>query len=105
MVAVTRGEYCVSKAAAGMAAQLFAVRLAPHGIAVYEIRPGIIRTEMTEAVQGSLRPLLRRGRGAVARWGEPDEVGRTVAALLAGELPYTVGQVVRVDGGASLRII
>jgi 3-oxoacyl-[acyl-carrier protein] reductase len=105
VLAPNRGEYCVSKAAAAMAAQLFAVRLAPHGIAVYDIRPGIIRTEMTEASRDRYDRFFAEGGAPVARWGEPDEVGRTVAALLAGELPYTVGQVVRVDGGASMRII
>lgn len=105
VLAPNRGEYCVSKAAAAMAAQLFAVRLAPHGIAVYDIRPGIIRTEMTEASRERYDRFFAEGGAPVPRWGTPEEVGRTVAALVAGELAYTVGQVVRVDGGAALRVI
>ena len=77
----------------------------PHGIGVYEVRPGLIRTEMTEPSQERYDRFFAEGGAPIARWGEPDEVGAAVAALLAGELPYTVGQVVRVDGGATLRVI
>jgi 3-oxoacyl-[acyl-carrier protein] reductase len=105
VLAPNRGEYCVSKAGAAMAAQLFAVRLAPHGIAVYDVRPGIIRTEMTERSADRYDRFFADGGAPVPRWGEPAEVGRVVASLLAGDLPYTVGQVIRVDGGATLRVI
>jgi 3-oxoacyl-[acyl-carrier protein] reductase len=105
VLALNRGEYCVSKAAAAMAAQLFAARLAPHGIAVFDVRPGIIRTEMTERSRDRYDRFFAEGGAPVPRWGEPEEVGRAVAALLAGELPYTAGQVVRIDGGAALRVI
>jgi len=105
VLALNRGEYCVSKAGAAMAAQLFAARLAPHGIGVYDVRPGIIRTEMTERSRERYDRFFAEGGAPVPRWGEPEEVGRVVAALLAGELPYTVGQAVRVDGGATLRIV
>ena len=102
VVPVTRGEYGMSKAAASMAARLFAARLAPEGIGVYEIRPGIIRTEMTEPSKARYDRFFAEGGAAIARWGEPDEVGRCVATLAAGELPYTVGQAVLVDGGQGM---
>jgi NAD(P)-dependent dehydrogenase (short-subunit alcohol dehydrogenase family) len=102
VVAVTRGEYGMSKAAASMAAKLFAARLAPEGIGVYEVRPGIIRTEMTEPSKARYDRFFAEGGAAIARWGEPDEVGRCVATLAAGDLPYTVGQAVLVDGGQGM---
>ncbi len=102
VIPVTRGEYGMSKAAASMAAKLFAARLAPEGVGVYEIRPGIIRTEMTEPSKARYDKFFAEGGAAIARWGEPDEVGRCVATLAAGELPYTVGQAVLVDGGQGM---
>lgn len=101
-VSVNRGEYCVSKAAASMVAKLFAVRLAGEGIGVYEIRPGIIRTEMTEPSTERYDQFFAEGRCPMPRWGEPSEVGRAVAACAAGDLPYTVGQPILIDGGLTL---
>jgi 3-oxoacyl-[acyl-carrier protein] reductase len=98
-VSINRGEYCASKAAAGMLAKLFAVRLAPHGIGVYEIRPGIIETEMTRPSKERYDRFFAGGHVPVPRWGQPAEVGRCVAAAAVGDLPYTVGQPIAVDGG------
>ena len=99
VVSISRGEYCISKGGAGMMARLFAVRLAAEGIGVYEVRPGIIRTAMTEPSREKYERFFADGGAPVPRWGEPDEVGRCVATLAAGDLPYTVGQAVLVDGG------
>lgn len=100
---VDRGEYCVSKAAASMVAKLFAVRLAGEGIGVYEIRPGIIATEMTAPSKERYDRFFAEGRCPMPRWGEPAEVGRAVASCAAGDLPYTVGQAISIDGGLTLQ--
>ncbi len=102
MMSINRGEYCVSKAGLAMAASLFAVRLAPHGIPVYDVRPGIIATDMTSAVKETYDQRIADGLVPEARWGQPDDVGRTVCALLRGDLPYSTGSVIHVDGGLSL---
>jgi len=102
VISINRAEYCVSKAAAGMIAKLFAVRLAAEGIGVYEVRPGVIRTEMTEPSREKYDRFFAEGGAPIPRWGEADEVGRCVATLAAGELPYTVGHSVLVDGGLAL---
>lgn len=102
MVSPNRGEYCVSKAGLSMAAKLFAVRLAEHGIPVYEVRPGIIATDMTGAVRDIYDQKIANGLIPEARWGQPDDVGRTVAALLRGDVPYATGSVITVDGGLSV---
>ncbi|MGI9421187.1 MAG: 3-ketoacyl-ACP reductase [Geminicoccaceae bacterium] len=101
-VSVNRGEYCVSKAAASMVAKLFAIRLAGEGIGVYEIRPGIIATEMTAPSKARYDAFFEEGRCPTPRWGEPAEVGRAVASCAAGDLPYTVGQPILIDGGLTL---
>lgn len=101
-VSINRGEYCVSKAAASMVAKLFAVRLADAGIGVYEIRPGIIATEMTAPSKARYDKFFADGRCPISRWGQPDEVGRAVAACASGDLPYTVGQPILIDGGLTL---
>ena len=98
-VSVQRGEYCVSKAALSMVSALFAVRLAEAGIGVYEVMPGLIETEMSAASKTRYDAEIARGWLAVPRWGRPEEVARTVATLATGQLPYTVGQRIRVDGG------
>lgn len=103
LVSVNRGEYCVSKAGAGMVTQLFADRLAPHGIGVYEVRPGIIKTPMTAPSTEKYDRFFAEGNAPMPRWGEAEEVGRCIATLAAGDLPYTVGQVVAVDGGLSMK--
>lgn len=101
-VTVERGEYCVSKAAASMIAKLFAVRLAADGIGVYEVRPGIIRTEMTAPSAARYDAFFASGGAPIPRWGEAAEVARTVATLASGDLPYAVGLVARVDGGLTV---
>lgn len=101
---IDRGDYCISKAAASMTTQLFAERLAPEGIAVFEVRPGIIRTLMTAPAKDRYDHLLASRLTPIARWGEPDEVGRTVATAATGALPFTVGQVLNVDAGLRRRM-
>ena len=103
IASVSRGEYCVSKAGASMLTRLFALRLAEHGIAVYEIRPGVIRTAMTAPVAERYQREIDQGLSPIARWGEPADIGRAVATLATGGLPFSVGQVVYVDGGLNLR--
>lgn len=100
---VERGEYCMSKSALSMAAKLFAVRMAPHGIGVYEVQPGLILTEMTEPSKGRYDGLIDGGGLVEPRWGRPEDVARVVRTMAAGLLPYTVGQEVRVDGGLLLK--
>ncbi len=94
-----RGEYCVSKAGLSMAAKLWAARLAPEGILVYELRPGIMATDMTAGVKGKYDALLEQGIVPQKRWGTPKDVGLAVRALLAGDFPFSAGSVIDVDGG------
>ncbi len=96
---LNRGEYCVSKAAAAMAARLFALRLAPAGIGVYDVRPGIIATEMTLRSKDRYDAMIAAGTVPMPRWGTVADVGQAVATLATGALPYTVGLPVTVDGG------
>ena len=103
VVAPTRGEYCMSKAALAMMTKLFALRLAEAGIGVYEVRPGIIRTPMTAVVADHYDREISEGISPIRRWGEPEDVGRIVAVMAAGKLPFTVGQAVNVDGGLAWR--
>jgi NAD(P)-dependent dehydrogenase (short-subunit alcohol dehydrogenase family) len=102
MVSTNRGEYCVSKAGLAMAAQLFAVRLAEQGIPVYDVRPGIVATDMTAAVKATYDQRIADGLVPTRRWISPDEVGRVVEALLRGNLSYATGSVISVDGGLSI---
>jgi len=102
MVSLHRGDYCVSKAGLSMAAKLFAVRLAPDGIPVYEVRPGIVATDMTAGVKEMYDKRIAGGLVPDARWGKPEDVGRAVAALLRGDVSYATGTVVHVDGGLSI---
>ena len=97
-----RGEYCVSKAGVSMATKLWAVRLGEFGIPVYEIRPGIIKTDMTKPVTEKYDKLIAEGLLVQSRWGLPEDVGRAAAMLVRGDLAYSTGQVVMVDGGFSL---
>lgn len=101
-VSVNRGDYCVSKAGLAMAARLFATRLAAAGIGVFEVRPGIIATDMTAAVKDMYDKRIAEGLIPEGRWGQPEDVGRVVAALLRGDLPYATGSVIHVDGGLAL---
>jgi NAD(P)-dependent dehydrogenase (short-subunit alcohol dehydrogenase family) len=100
---INRGDYCISKAGIAMATQLWAHRLAEFGIAVYEIRPGIIHTDMSAAVAEKYDRLIANGLTVENRWGEPDDVGRAVAMLARGELSYATGNVLNIDGGLTLR--
>jgi len=86
-----------------MMVKLFAVRLAPHGIACHELRPGIIRTEMTRAVAGRYDRLINEDGVPIPRWGEPDDVGHVVAALSSGDFGYMTGEALHVDGGLHIR--
>jgi NAD(P)-dependent dehydrogenase (short-subunit alcohol dehydrogenase family) len=95
----SRGEYCLSKAGLSMASQLWAVRLAEYGIPVYEIRPGVIRTDMTAGVTEKYDRLIAEGLTLQPRWGVPEDVGKAAAMLVRGDLPYSTGQVIMVDGG------
>lgn len=100
---VNRGDYCVSKAGLAMATQLFAVRLAEYGIHVYELRPGIIETDMTATVREKYDRMIADGLTPIARWGTPEDVGRAVVAIAQGAFPYSTGEVINVDGGFHLR--
>jgi len=102
VASVNRGDYCISKAGLSMATQLFAVRLGEFGIPVYEVRPGIIKTDMTAGVSGKYDKLIADGLTVQPRWGFPDDVGRAVAAIAEGGFPYSTGQVFMVDGGLTL---
>jgi len=98
-----RGDYCVSKAALSMLTPLFAIRLAPYGINVYEIRPGIIATDMTSGVKEKYDRLIADGLTPIKRWGTPRDVGCAVAAIAQNLLPFSTGEVINVDGGFHLR--
>jgi NAD(P)-dependent dehydrogenase (short-subunit alcohol dehydrogenase family) len=102
VASVNRGEYCVAKAGLSMATQLFAVRLGAYNIPVYEVRPGIIATDMTAGVQEKYDKLIAGGLCVQPRWGYPDDVGKAVAALAGGDFPYSTGQVLMVDGGLTI---
>lgn len=99
----SRAEYCISKAALSQTARLFADRLAKHDISVYEVRPGIIQTDMTAGVKEKYDRLIAEGLVPQQRWGFPVDVGRTVAALCSGALPYSTGSVLEVSGGMDIR--
>jgi len=100
---VNRGEYCMSKAALSMMTQLFAVRLADHGINVYEVRPGVIETDMTGSVKEKYDRMISEGLTPIKRWGKPEDVGRAVAALALDRFPFSTGEVINVDGGFHIR--
>ncbi|MCC6144590.1 MAG: 3-ketoacyl-ACP reductase [Candidatus Hydrogenedentes bacterium] len=98
-----RAEYCISKAGLSMAAQNFAVRLAEYGINVYEVRPGIVATDMTIGVKEKYDSLIGGGLLLERRWGAPDDIGRAVAALATGSIPYATGGVFTLDGGFGIK--
>lgn len=99
IVSINRGEYCLSKSALAMTASLFAVRLADAGIPVYEIRPGIIETDMTSGVKEKYDRLIAEGLVPQKRWGKPEDIGRAALALARGDFGFSTGNVVYVDGG------
>jgi len=102
---VNRPEYCMSKSAVSMITTLFADRLAKHGIRVYEIRPGIIRTDMTAPVVEKYDRMIDEGVFPIDRWGYPEDVAKAVAAFANGAFPYSTGEIINVDGGFHLRRI
>lgn len=99
IASINRGDYCMARAGTSMATKLWAVRLAEFGIRVYEIRPGVIATDMTAGVKEKYDRMIAEGLTLEPRWGRPEDVGRAVAALARGEFPYATGQVVNIDGG------
>ncbi len=103
VASVNRGEYCISKAGLAMATTLWAVRLAEYGIPVYDVRPGIIKTDMTAGVQAKYDALISEGLLLQPRWGHPGDVGKAVAMLARGDLAYSTGQVLYIDGGFMIR--
>jgi NAD(P)-dependent dehydrogenase (short-subunit alcohol dehydrogenase family) len=104
VASVSRGEYCVAKAGVTMMTRLFASRLGQEGVTVYEVRPGIIRSDMTGPVQDKYDALIADSDLLIQkRWGEPEDVGRAVASLARGDFLYSTGQIVHVDGGLSVQ--
>ena len=98
-----RGEYCISKAGVSMITKLFADRLADKGIYVYEIRPGIIFTDMTSVVRDKYDKLIAEGITPIKRWGYPEDIANAVSVLSSGKLNYSTGEIINVDGGFHLR--
>jgi 3-oxoacyl-[acyl-carrier protein] reductase len=101
----SRGEYCISKAAMGMMTALFAARLAEYGIGVYEIRPGITKTDMTTVVKDKYDLMIAEGLVPMARWGLPKDIGKAAVALCKDYFPYSTGEVINVDGGFHLKTL
>jgi len=99
----SRGEYCISKAGVSMATQLWAARLGEFGIPLYAIRPGVIETDMTSTANEKYDKLIGEGLCVQPRWGMPDDIGKAVAMLARGDLPYSTGQAILVDGGLTLQ--
>ncbi len=102
MASPNRGDYCVSKAGLAMTVKLFALRLAQQGIPVYEVRPGIIATDMTARVKDVYDRRIADGLIPDNRWGTPEDVGRATAALLRGDVPYATGTIIHIDGGLTI---
>lgn len=103
VASVNRGEYCISKAGIAMATKLWATRLGEYDIPVFEIQPGIIKTDMTAGVVEKYDKLFQEGISLQRRWGLPDDVGKVAAMLAQGHLPYATGQVIKVDGGLNIK--
>lgn len=99
---LNRGEYCVSKAGLAMVAHLWALRLADQGIQVFELRPGIMATDMTAGVKEKYDALMTEGLVPMRRWGQPEDVGLAVGSILAGDFPYSTGEIIHLDGGLHL---
>lgn len=103
VASINRAEYCLSKAGLGMMTKLFAAALGEVNIPVYEVRPGIIETDMTSGVKEKYDKLIGEGLTLEKRWGRPEDIGRIVAALARGDIPYATGQVISPDGGMGVR--
>jgi NAD(P)-dependent dehydrogenase (short-subunit alcohol dehydrogenase family) len=102
MASPERADYCISKAAAAMAAQTLALRLAPHGIGVFELRPGIIETGMTAGVKDKYTARIEGGLVPAGRWGQPSDIGQAVIPIVTGQMAFATGAVIPVDGGLSI---
>ena len=102
---VNRGDYCISKAGLGMTTALWAARLAEYGIRVYELRPGVIATDMTAGVKEKYDSAIEGGAWPIRRWGLPEDIGRAVAAIARGDFPFSTGEVINIDGGFHLRTL
>ncbi len=102
VVSINRGEYCIAKAGLSMLSQLFATRLGGEGLSVYEVRPGVIKTDMTAGVTEKYDKLIAGGLCVQPRWGLPEDIGKAVAGLARGDFPFSTGQVVMVDGGLTI---
>ncbi|MGL4280473.1 MAG: 3-ketoacyl-ACP reductase [Albidovulum sp.] len=102
MVSIERAEYCISKAGASMMVSLFAARLAPLGIGVFELRPGIIETEMTSGVKDKYSQRIEAGLVPAGRWGQPADIGRVIVPIATGQMAFATGTVIPVDGGLSI---
>lgn len=103
VASINRGEYCIAKAGLGMLTSLYAARLGKHSIPVYEIRPGIIHTDMTTPVKDKYDALFAEGLTIQERWGLPHDIGKAAASLIRGDFPYSSGQVFMVDGGLTVQ--
>ncbi len=103
VISPERGEYCISKAGFSMHSKIWAVRMAEFGIPVYEVRPGVIKTDMTAKVTEKYDRLIENGLTVQPRWGYPEDVARSVKALAMGDFPYSTGEVFMVDGGLTLQ--
>ena len=102
VASTNRGEYCISKAGVAMATRLWSARLGEFHIPVYEVRPGVMRTDMTAGATEKYDKLFREGLAIEARWGTPEDVGKAVAALARGDFAYSTGAVIMVDGGMTV---
>jgi NAD(P)-dependent dehydrogenase (short-subunit alcohol dehydrogenase family) len=102
MASPERGEYCLSKAALAMSTKLFALRLAAANIGVFEIRPGVIRTDMTAGVANKYEERFKNGLVPMARWGETEDIAVAVSSLASGKLNFSTGSVINIDGGLSI---
>ncbi len=103
VASTNRGDYCISKAGISMATTLWAARLGEFNIPVYEVRPGVIKTDMTSGVTGKYDKLIEDGLCLLKRWGFPEDIGKAVAMLARGDLAYSTGQVILVDGGMTIQ--
>jgi NAD(P)-dependent dehydrogenase (short-subunit alcohol dehydrogenase family) len=103
VASTNRGDYCISKAGVAMASQLWSARLGEYGIPVYEVRPGVIKTDMTAVVTEKYDKLFANGLAVQKRWGTPEDVGKVVASLARGDFPYSTGAVLMVDGGLTVQ--
>ena len=103
MASIERAEYCVSKAGAAMMAELFAVRMAPHGVGCFELRPGIIETEMTAGVKDKYTARIEGGLVPALRWGQPSDIGQVIVPIAEGVMAFANGAVIPVDGGLSIQ--